>query len=253
MPRKPRNISETQFSHVIIQGLNKDYIFAENCFKKLYLNLLDKYKQEFESNIEILAYCIMDNHAHLLIYSPKIEILSNFMQKINTCFAKRYNAQKSHTGYVFSNRFFTQSITSETQLFNCLVYIHRNPIHANMVSHYEDYPFSSYNEFINKFDLITPTGCKLIFGTSENYLNTFKKIHEDRIIEDIIDIPEYIEAHIIIKLFLETTRKDLETIKKDKILLKDLLVQLIGKSNLSLRKIATLLKISRNTILNLLN
>ena len=254
MPRQARKNLKSPYLHIIVQGINKEYIFEDNYLKKLYLSLLKKQLEDLEMlNINILAYCIMDNHAHLLICSHKIEDISIFMHKLNTNFARKYNILKNHIGYVFRNRFFVQSITTERQLFNCLVYIHKNPISAHIVNNYEDYLFSSYTEFIKKFDIITSESCKIIFGSSENYFSTFEKIHKDRIIEDIKDISDHLDPNQVIATFIKDTGKNLDSIKKDKLLFKELLFQLQEKSSLSMRKISTLLKVSRYTLLKILN
>ena len=89
MPRIARKCLETSFFHVIVQGVNKDFIFYKNEYIEDYISLIKKYKEEFD--IEILAYCIMSNHAHLLIFTEKIDILSSFMHLINSLYAQKYN------------------------------------------------------------------------------------------------------------------------------------------------------------------
>ena len=76
------------------------------------------------------VHCIMDNHAHFLIYYTKLEELSELMRKVNTTYAMKYNKINKRKGFVFRDRFFTQPILNEMQLYNCLVYIHKNPINA---------------------------------------------------------------------------------------------------------------------------
>ena len=87
----------------MVQGINKEYIFKTNEEKNKYLELLKKYYLEFE--IDIIAYCIMDNHAHMLLYSEKIQNISNFMRQINSIYAMHYNKKKDRVGYVYRNRF----------------------------------------------------------------------------------------------------------------------------------------------------
>ena len=55
----------------------------------MYLKLLSEKRKKLK--IKIIAYCIMNNHAHLLIETKNIKELSKFMQKINGCYAKYYN------------------------------------------------------------------------------------------------------------------------------------------------------------------
>lgn len=176
VPRKARNLTLTNYSHIIVQGIEKSYIFDENYFKELYLSLLEKDLEDFE--IKILSYCVMDNHIHILLYSEKKEDVMKYMRRVNTSYAMKYNRIKDRVGYVFRDRYYLQPIVSEKQLYNCLVYIHRNPIKANLVSKYEDYEFSSYNEFFGKQRLISEKSIELIFGTHSGFIKTFEEIHK---------------------------------------------------------------------------
>ena len=251
LPRKARSTVVTNFPHIIVQGINKNYIFKEKYFKELYLNLIKKYLED--TDIEILAYCVMDNHAHIMLYLEKLDELGPFMQKVNTSFAVKYNKIKNRVGFVFRNRFYLQPINSERQIYNCLVYIHRNPIKANIVSKYEEYEFSSYKEFFDSKNLLTDKGIKLIFGSNTNFLKTFEQIHKDQIVEDVKDVQEYRDSNEVIKDYLKKYGKSIDEIKKDNILLKELIVRLKEESGLSLRKMDNLFNIRRNKLSKILN
>lgn len=73
------------------------------------------------------------------MYYTNLEELSSLMRKVNTTYAMRYNKINKRKGFVFRDRFFTQAILDEKQLYNCLVYIHKNPINAGICSKMEDY------------------------------------------------------------------------------------------------------------------
>ncbi len=79
----------------------------------MYIDLI-KEKSE-KNNVKIMAYCIMDNHVHMLINVDKIEEMCKFMQQINTD-AKFYNKQFDRVGYVFRNRYLSKAILDEGQL-----------------------------------------------------------------------------------------------------------------------------------------
>lgn len=89
IPRIARKYLNTSFFHVIVQGIGKEYIFKNEIYIRQYLKLINKYSKEL--NIIIIAYCMMNNHAHFLIETEHKEKMSQLMQKTNSIFAKYYN------------------------------------------------------------------------------------------------------------------------------------------------------------------
>jgi len=117
MPRIARKDSQSNFHHIIVQGLNKECIFKkEEDMKKYREIIIEKLNN---SDITILAYCIMSNHTHFLIYSDKYKNISRFMQRVNTSYSRWYNKENNRVGFVFRNRFYSQDILNENQLYNC--------------------------------------------------------------------------------------------------------------------------------------
>ena len=74
MPRFPRNYLDTSFFHVMSQGINRNFIFEDPIDIKFYIK--NMYEKKDKYNIKIIAYCIMNNHTHLLIETELIENLS---------------------------------------------------------------------------------------------------------------------------------------------------------------------------------
>ncbi len=145
MPRCARNIKNEVFYHVMIQGINKEYIFQKDSYKECYLSLLRRKLSDYNSIL--VAYCIMDNHAHFLFYSDGEGDLSTLLQRVNGSFSIFYNKNNNRIGYVFRDRFLSQAIFDDVPLMNCIKYIHNNPVKANMVKNAKEYKFSSYNAF----------------------------------------------------------------------------------------------------------
>lgn len=175
MARIPRKSYDSSYFHVVVQGFEKQYIFKKEFFKRQYLSLLlnrvGKYK------VEILSYCIMDNHAHVLLFCEKIDEMSKFMREVNTQFALLYNRINNRVGYVFRDRFLSEPIRNEIYLFNCISYIHMNPVEAGMTEHPGQYNYSSYNDFINHCGIVNDNMLKKIFGSIKGYLEMFLFIH----------------------------------------------------------------------------
>lgn len=145
MSRTKRRQSTTGFYHVFIRGINKEKIFNQ-VREKIYFKRIIKENLE-KSEVEIHAYCIMSNHAHLIIKSSEKENLSYFMSKVLAKYAEYYNYKHNRNGHVFQNRFGSECIESEKYYWNCIKYIHLNPVKALMVPNVLDYKFSSIGEY----------------------------------------------------------------------------------------------------------
>ena len=153
MPRIPRNFYTNSLFHVITQGIHKEFIFQSNYHKAKYLQILLKKLSNF-SDVQLLAYCIMGNHAHHLIYSSNTASISALMKSVNISYARWYNIQTNRVGYVFRDRFLSEPILNAQHLFACLSYIHNNPVKAGIVTHPQNYAFSSYQQYLYKTGIV---------------------------------------------------------------------------------------------------
>ncbi len=158
MARVAREHLCTSFFHVMVQGINKEFIFKNDKYINRYLQLIQKNLKE--EDLKIIAFCIMHNHAHLLIQAENIENLSNYMRKLNSMYAQYYNyMENGRVGYVFRDRYKSEPITDKRQLMQCIKYIHQNPVKADIVKQIEEYQYSSYqlyqNGEIKKYGIFT--------------------------------------------------------------------------------------------------
>lgn len=185
MSRVSRKNMSAFFIHIITQGINKENIFKNPEYKNKYIKLV---KEMFEScdSLHLLCYCIMDNHAHFLVYTEKVEELSKAMARINTAYGIFYNKKEDRVGYVFRNRYYTQPIKNEEHLHNAVVYIHRNPVKAKLVKEMKEYKYSSYQQY--QQGNVEQKCIQLLFQT-QNYKEKFDFIHKNLKKEgDIFDI-----------------------------------------------------------------
>ena len=188
MPRIARSEISASYIHVITQGINKEKIFEKEEDKKRYLKLVEEAFEKF-NNLFLLCYCIMDNHAHFLIYTKENKELSKSMAIINTKYGIFYNKNRNRVGYVFRNRYYTQVIKNEKHLYNAIVYIHRNPVKAKMVRKMEEYEFSSYCNY--QEGKIDKNCIQLLFQT-QDYKEKFYFIHGNfKDDGDIFDVQEF--------------------------------------------------------------
>lgn len=147
------------------RGLNKEFIFKNDKNKRLYLKYLLNHTNWDKTTI--LGYVVMENHFHMLVYTKSITAISKTMSSVNTRFAKYYNKSIDRTGYVFTGRFKAQPIVDRNHLFNCLTYIHKNPVKANLCGHESEYAYSSYWEYLDEKFLISNQSAELLFGTAD--------------------------------------------------------------------------------------
>ena len=94
----------------------------------------------------ILAYCLMDNHIHLLIKEGK-EPLGIVFKRIGACFVYWYNTKYKRAGHLFQDRFRSEAVENIQYLYTVINYIHLNPVKAGICNYPEDYPYSSFSEY----------------------------------------------------------------------------------------------------------
>ncbi len=221
MPRSPRNYLNTSFFHVMSQGINKEFIFNNAVDIKFYIKNMYEIKDKY--HIEIIAYCIMNNHTHLLIKTNIIKNLSQYMHCLNTKYGLYYNKKYNRVGYVFRDRYKAEGIYSEKQLYHCIKYIFNNPVKAGICNKAEEYEFSNYKKMKDNYE-------------EEEY--------------DFIDVKENKReiGRKIVNDFLKQKGlqlKDLETNKQN---LKELLILLRKKHNISFRIISDIIHINREKL-----
>lgn len=230
------------------QGINREYIFEDRKDKLKYFSLLKEYHERYL--IKILAYCIMDNHAHLLLYSVDSSNLSLFMKEINLRYATYYNKRHERVGYVFRNRFKSQVVQTEIQVLRCIKYIHCNPVKAGIVEKEEQYEFSSYNEYFQKsknpeIKIINSKNLNSIFNNQENYLEKLDNVkYEEAYLEK-----EKLDLRKILEDFLKENNLEVENISKEKIYLKKFISYLISENyKISKIELARVLNISKSKL-----
>lgn len=244
--RRARREMKSPFGHIIVQGIQKQYIFEKKEYKEKYFKLINENLNRY--NIKLIAYVIMDNHVHMCLYYEKIENLSNFMHTINSKFANYYNYMENRVGYLFRNRFYCQEIKDRQQLFNVIAYIHNNPLKAKIIKSLEDhYNYSSYKDYIE--NNIDTEIIYLVFETIE-YHNVFDYIHKNYDGYDVDDIKEenrksYIE---VIDEYVKANRVSLDIIVKEPNLLFELVKKLKIETSITNKKIAEVLKINKNKV-----
>lgn len=128
--------------HVIVRGNNRQEIFCAEGDYRFYLEKLQAACEKHQCDIH--AYVLMTNHVHLLITPHQEEGISKVMQMVGRYYVQYFNHCYQRTGTLWEGRYKATLIDSENYLLSCMRYIEMNPVHANMVQHPSEYPWSSY-------------------------------------------------------------------------------------------------------------
>lgn len=147
MARVAREKSESGVYHVMLRGINKQIIFQDDEDKTRFLIALSSFKDS--SNYELYAYCLMDNHIHILMKEID-DSISTAIKRISSSYVYWYNKKYDRCGHLFQERFKSEAVEGEGYLLTVLRYIHQNPVKAGIVDDISEYKWTSYNEYINK-------------------------------------------------------------------------------------------------------
>ena len=129
------------FHHVMNRAGAKRLIFFNDQHRIQFLKVLQHVVSMDE--IEIHAFCLMSNHYHLLVCTPK-QNLSASMQRLSSMFTRRFNRAEKIDGPLFRGRFKSIIVGHDDYLRQLCRYIHRNPVAANIVKTPQEYEWSSY-------------------------------------------------------------------------------------------------------------
>ena len=131
--------------HVICRGNNRQAVFRDNQDRKRYLERLSLYCEQKE--VELLAYCLLTNHVHLLLETPGGN-LSKMMQPFQTSYTVYFNKRHGRSGHVFEQRYKALLVDKDNYLLEVSRYIHLNAVAAKIVERPQDYPWSSYGTYL---------------------------------------------------------------------------------------------------------
>ena len=235
----------------MMRGNEKKDIFLCTEDKNKFTQILKGKKQE--NNYILYAYCVMNNHFHLLV-RELIEDISTIMKRVNTAYAYYFNHKYERVGHVFQDRFRSEAIENDAYLIQVVRYIHNNPVKANLCNTQIQYPWSSYHYYINQ-----ESG----FIEFKEILNLFSN-DEKKSIEAFMDYSNIDAKHPFLDIdykqeldkhlkgmtmdFLccqNRTRIDVEI---DTLLREKLIVHLKKESHASIRQIAAFLRVNKNIV-----
>ncbi|MBL4775977.1 MAG: transposase [Mariprofundus sp.] len=141
MARPLRIEYEGAVYHVTARGNARSDIYLSDSDRELFLDALAYVVDRFGWICH--AYCLMDNHYHLMIETPQAN-LSRGMGQLNGIYTQRFNRKHDRVGHVYQGRFKSIVVDKESYLLELSRYVVLNPVRAGMVESAGDWPWSSY-------------------------------------------------------------------------------------------------------------
>ena len=146
MARKPRQTEDGVIYHVMSQVNRRRYLIKYSKYKKAILRILKRASDIYKC--EIINFCIMNNHIHLLV-KPALDNLSRCMQWIFGMIAREYNRLSGGCGRLWRGRFKSEIVKDEEYYRNCFEYIVYNPLRAKIARRIDEYKYSGIYHIIN--------------------------------------------------------------------------------------------------------
>lgn len=189
MPYRTIPFTNNGFYHVYNRGVEKRQIFMherdyERFIQTLYYYQFSGPKPRFSTHkrfrskdfyknpkiVEIICYCLMPNHFHLLLKQVRDNGIQEFLSKLINSYTKYFNTKHRRVGPLLQGQFKAVSINSDEQLLHLSRYIHLNPFVAEITKDWQKFPYSSIKEFMdNKASLCAIDYVLNFFKNSDKY------------------------------------------------------------------------------------
>ena len=133
--------------HITQRGTNRSTIFFDDEDRKYFFQYLKDSSEKTE--VRVWAYCLMDNHFHLLLEPPNVQNLGRCLHGATFRYAQHYNVKYARSGRLWQNRYFSCTVDKEKYLWAVVRYIERNPVRAKLIKKAEDWKWSSARTHIS--------------------------------------------------------------------------------------------------------
>ncbi|RJP58890.1 MAG: transposase [Candidatus Auribacter fodinae] len=160
MARLARVVAPNYPHHIIQRGNRRQDVFFCDADKELYIDLLRKNASKY--GLEVLAYCLMSNHVHLIAIPRNVESLGKGIGETHKWYTATVNRRNNWNGYLWQGRFMS-FVLDEKYLQSAIRYVELNPVKAKIVQHAQDYKWSSARAHIlGKKDMLCDTSHELV-------------------------------------------------------------------------------------------
>jgi putative transposase len=208
--------------HVTWQCHNKDWLLQWNWAKRLYYDLLLKYKDRYR--IQIHSYHFMENHPHLTGTMQSMELFSNFFRVVNNLLARKINKQLTRRGQVVMDRFKSPRIQDDAHMIKAMTYGDLNGVRAGRDKSPEESKWSSYAYYAYGKDdpLVTPAPSYLALGaTEEERQRVYRAMTQELMLQARINISNtsFIGDPDWVKRQYQELQEQMKSIRANKLML----------------------------------
>lgn len=185
------------YYHVYFRGANKAKIFKEPADYEKFLQLFARYLSlreiknsagvsfpNYAQKIELLSFCLMPNHVHMLVYQHTQSTMTELMRSLLTSYSMYFNKKYKRSGPLFESRYKASHITNDAYLQHITRYIHLNP------KHWREYEYSSLPYFLHQVtdEWIMPKRITELFSSPAEYLQFVEDYEEAKEMIDILKL-----------------------------------------------------------------
>ncbi len=242
--RTARQTCESNCYHIMVRGVGQQLIFENVADKSRYLDLLKSIC--IDEGIELLAWCLMDNHVHILVASP-MENISHAMRRIGSGYALYFNLVHGRSGHLFQGRFKSEAVDSDAYLMTVIRYIHQNPMKAGLAVGC-DYQWSSYNDYLAGRFALSPIDVVGIFGGMDQFVSFHTLDGQEDKILDVATSKTHLDDDRALTIAKSLAGGDLGNIKGMDPAKRNATIAAFKDAGLGVRQIQRLTGISLGTI-----
>ena len=155
------------YYHVYNRGAARSRIFASEENYRYLLRWLFYYAREFD--VQLVAYCLMPNHYHVLVREKKGNTIPLVFQRLFNRYTKAFNKRTNRSGTLFQGPYRAIHVDRTEYLAHVIRYIHLNPVLAGLVRRPEDWQFSDYRRWVSEKPGSRPELVRQLFGGAKSY------------------------------------------------------------------------------------
>jgi len=143
MPRIARVTLPGYPHHITQRGNNREDVFFDDEDRVFYRSTLKRYCECDSCRVDIVSYCLMNNHVHLLAVPLEDDALARCVGRTNLLYTQYVNRKYQRSGRLWQNRFYSTIVDTDAYLWAVMRYIEFNPVKAGIVRNPVEYPWSS--------------------------------------------------------------------------------------------------------------